>query len=173
MRRRAVIAPIVLLAGALLAWRRRRARAARTPLGPSPRPTPPRVSGAPAPAAPLAAVPPPPADSCFLSVPWTLAAAPADRAELTIRFACDERLELDRVDAQETPTQVFVTVLLRRRGAAAPDSSAGEPQEHETTVALSGPLGVRELVHAPDDPTRSDVLHAAAGGEPSAPPAYP
>ena len=168
MRRRAVIAPIVLLAGALLAWRRRRAHAARTPLGS--RPAAPRVSNVPAAAAPLAA-PPPPAGSRFVSVPWTLAAALADRAELTIRYACDERLELDRVDAQETPTQVFVTVLLRRRSAAA--NSAGERQEYETTVALSAPLGVRELVHAPDDPARPEATHAAGSGEPSAPPAYP
>ncbi len=169
MRRRAVIAPIVLLAGALLAWRRRRAHAARTPLGS--RPAAPRVSNVPAAAAPLAA-PPPPAGSRFVSVPWTLAAALADRAELTIRYACDERLELDRVDAQETPTQVFVTVLLRRRSAAAANS-AGERQEYETTVALSAPLGVRELVHAPDDPARPEATHAAGSGEPSAPPAYP
>jgi len=171
MRRRAVIAPIALLAGALLAWRRRRAHAARTPLGP--RPAPPRVSDAPAAADPLAAAPPPPAGSRFVSVPWTLAAAPADRAQLTIRFACDDQLELDRVDAQETPTQVFVTVLLRRNAAAAADDSAAEPREHETTVALSSPLGARELVHAPDDAARPDVLHGAAGGEPSNPPAYP
>ena len=164
MRRRAVIAPIVLLAGALLAWRRRRARAAPTPLGP--RPAAPQVSNAPAPAAPIT-VPPPPDGSRFVSVPWTLAAAPADHAELTIRYACDERLELDRVDAQETPTQVFVTVLLRRNSAAAAGGSAREPQEHETTVALSGPVGARELVHAPHD------LAAASGGEPSTLPAYP
>ncbi len=159
MRRRAVIAPIVLLAGALLAWRR--ARGAQIPLGS--RPATPQVSDAPAAAAPIA-VPPPPDGSRFVSVPWMLVAAPADRSQLTIRFACDDQLELDRVDAQETPTQVFVTVLLRRRTASC--NLAGEPQENETTVALSAPLGARELVHAPDD-------LAASSGEPSTPPAYP
>ena len=169
MRRFAVIAPIALLAGALLAWRRRRARATRTPL--AARPPAQTVSGAPEPAAPLAAAPPPPAGSRFVSVPWTLAAAPADRAELTIRYGCDEQLELDRVDAQETPTQVFVTVLLRQRAAAG--DSAAEPREHETTVALSGPLGARELVHAPDDPARRDDLRTTADGGPSTSRAYP
>ena len=108
-----------------------------------------------------------------MSVPWTLAAAPADRAQLTIRFACDDQLELDRVDAQETPTQVFVTVLVRRNAAAAAGDSATEPREQETTVALSSPLGARELVHAPDDPAQPEAIHTAAGGEPSNPPAYP
>lgn len=143
MRRRAVIAPIVLLAGALLAWRRRRARDARPPLEAAP-----VDARRPAPALPA---PPPPADSPFVSVPWALAGAPEDRAELRVRYAAHPLLELDRVDAQETPTQVFVTVLMRRRAAATDDGGGETAPECEATVALSGPLGARELVHAPAD----------------------
>lgn len=146
MRRRTVIAPIVPLAAALLAWRRRRART-RAALG-----TPPA-------APPLAA----PA-SAFVSVPWTLVAAPQDRPELTVRYAVLQGLELDRVDAQETPTQVFVTVLARRQP---PGDSSAFREEREATVALSAPLGTRELVHAATDPP------ASASGEPNSPSLYP
>jgi len=172
MRRRAVIVPIVLLASVVVAWRRRRARAARRPLGASPTPAP---VGARTPVASLPAPAPEPApgeppslahDLPFVSVPWTLADAPGDRAELTVRFAGHPQLALDRVDAQETPSQVFVTVLMRRRAAAA-DADGEAPPEQQATVALSGPLGARELVHAPAD------WPPAAGGEPSDPPLYP
>src|SRR5215208_1758052 len=134
MRRRSVLLPVVLLAGALLAWRRRRARAAHAPLA-----APPRV----APVALLEAPPP------FASVPWTLAAAPEDRAELTLRYACPGHMRLDRIDARETPSQVFVTVLMRRQ--APTGEGLPQQQEREAVIALSGPLGARALVHAPVD----------------------
>jgi hypothetical protein len=161
MRRRAVIASIVVVAAALLVWRRRRARA-RAPLGAAPVAQP--VTAPASRAQPAAS--PAPSGSRFVSVPWTLVAAPADRAELTLRYAVDPQLELDRVDAQETPTQVFVTVLMRPCG---PDASApaAPPQKCEATVPLSGPLGTRTLIHAPADPP------VRAGGELSDPPFYP
>lgn len=137
MRRRSVLVPIALLAGALLAWRRRRARAVHPPLA-APAPV--------APVAPAALLEPPPR---FASVPWTLAAAPEERSELTLRYACPGHMQLDRIDAQETPSQVFVTVLLSRQ----PQMEAGlaPHQQHEAVIALSGPLGSRALVHAPVD----------------------
>jgi len=171
MRRRAVIAPIVLLAGALLAWRRRRARVAREPLAAWPVAAPvggqTPIASLPAPAPDPAPVEPPPLahDLPFVSVPWTLADAPADRAELTVRFAGHPQLALDRVDARETPSHVFVTVLMRKRAAGAAGDET--PQGHKATVALSGPLGARELVHAPaDSPPTAD-------GEPGSSSLYP
>ena len=56
-------------------------------------------------------------------------------------------MELDRVDAQETPTQVFVTVLMRSRAPAG--GWFAFAREHEAVVPLARPLGERELVHAP------------------------
>src|SRR5512142_1618854 len=70
MRRLAVLVPLAALAAGLLAWRRRR-RLAPT-LAPA---VPPVPVAAPAPA-------PTPG---FASVPWELAAAPPDDAELTVR----------------------------------------------------------------------------------------
>ncbi|HXE46188.1 MAG TPA: hypothetical protein VN635_13475 [Conexibacter sp.] len=182
MRLRRVIAPIVLVAAAVLAWRRRRA-GAQPSLGAAPvaRPVPASTRRAPissppaALPAPTAPSPPPaaspaaaaPPDSPFVSVPWTLVAAPEDRAELTIRYAVHPHLELDRADAQETPTQVFVTVLMRPRAAAGEPQAP--PQEHEATVSLSGPLGARALIHAPADA----AAHDGGGGEPSDAPVYP
>jgi len=84
-----------------------------------------------------------------VSVPWALVAAPADRPQLTVRFARDEHMRLDRVDAQETPTQVFVTVLVRWQSPAGGWFAWAE--EQEATVSLSAPLGTRELVHAAVD----------------------
>lgn len=134
MRRPAtVLLSIVVLVGALV-LRRHRRRTAGTPLPVPPRATP---LGLPAPGL------------RFVSVPWTLVAAPADEPHLTIRCRADERLELDRVDAQETPTQVFVTALMRHR-TSAPDRAA-RVEEHEALVPLAAPLGERELVHAPVD----------------------
>ncbi|HEX4806376.1 MAG TPA: hypothetical protein VFU94_10785 [Conexibacter sp.] len=143
MRRRAATVSLLLLAGVLLAWWRRRAR--------TPPAAPPTGGAAPGPVPPTTV---PPASAVrFVSVPWTLAAAPDERAELTIRYAGRPDLELDRVDAQETPTQVFVTVLLRPCAAAATEPAAADgTAAHEATVPLSGPLGARELVHAPADP---------------------
>jgi len=93
-----------------------------------------------------------------VSVPWELLAAPADEPSLTIRYRSDEQIELDRIDAQETPTQVFVTALMRRRLPAG--GGFADAEEHEALVPLSRPLGERELVHAPVD-------------EPGGPPPYP
>jgi hypothetical protein len=150
MRARAVLVPIALLAGALLAWRRRRAQPGPAPLAAPP----PRIE-------PVALPEGPPG---FVSIPWTLVASPPDRPELRLRYACTEQMELDRVDARETPSQVFVTVLMHRRSTAGGGPAA--EQEHETVVALSGPLGSRALVHAPVDV-------AVPGDEPGAPPLYP
>jgi hypothetical protein len=150
MRRLAVVVPLALLAAGLLARRRRRSRARDAPLG------------AASPAAPAALLE---SGTRFVSVPWTLVAAPPDRAQLTLRYACDERVQLDRVDAQETPTQVFVTVLVRWSPASA--SRSADRREREATVALGSPLGTRELVPTPVDPDPS------AGEDPSDPPLYP
>jgi hypothetical protein len=151
MRRRAVLASLTLLAAALLLRRRR--RRAQGALAP---PVPPPPLGPPA---ALEAAP------RFVSVPWTLVDAPPERAELTLRYACAERMELDRVDAQETPTQVFVTVLARWRPPAR--AQPAWRREREATVPLSTPLGSRALVHAPTD------LDAAGGEQPGARPLYP
>lgn len=134
MRRLLVLAPLAVLAALLLARRRRQRRAGQ------PLTTPPQPS-------PLAALPEGPR---FLSVPWELAAAaPEDETQLAIRYRGDAHMTLDRVDAQETPTQVFLTVLMRWEPPA--DGSFAWEQEHEATVALSRPLGSRELLHAPVD----------------------
>lgn len=158
MRRLAVLAPLAILAAGLLAWRRRRARAtvgaplAAAPHGAALVPADPGLPAA-APALPAAA--PAPATAAaplrFASVPWDLVAAPGDRGELTIRCAVGADMALDRVDAQETPTQVFVTALARRRTDVVSGDGADAPPDREATVALSGPLGGRELVHAPVD----------------------
>src|SRR5215207_10408043 len=97
MRRLTLLVPLAVLVAVLLA--RRRLRTTTGPLQPAPeRPA-------------IAALPSGPR---FLSAPWTLTAEPpADRAELAIRYSGGEHLELDRIDVQETPTQVFLTVLLR------------------------------------------------------------
>jgi hypothetical protein len=140
VRRIAALASLAVMAAILLVrWRRTNAPAPLAPAA-SRSAIPSRPAALPAPVEPG-----PPADSPFLSVPWTLDAAPADRAELRLRCRLDADLELDRIDAQETPTQVFVTALARL-GAPAD----GE-REQAATVALSGPLGARELIHAPVD----------------------
>jgi hypothetical protein len=152
VRRRVVIVPILLLVGALVARRRRRVRAATAPLAAPPRPP--------------VALPEP--GVRFVSVPWTpVETDPAD-PRLTIRYRADERMRLDRVDAQETPTQVFVTVLMRwRPPAGGPVAFA---QDHEAVVELSSPVGTRELVHTPVD---VEPAGATTDDEPSAPPLYP
>jgi hypothetical protein len=133
VRRPAVLFSLALLAGALL-WRHRRRRTTGGSLG------------TPTPSPPLA---PPVSGVRFVSVAWTLVEASADEPSLTIRYRDDGRMELDRVDAQETPTQVFVTVLMRRQPPAG--GSPADGHEHEAVVPLSRPLGERELVHAPVD----------------------
>ena len=131
MRRPALLLSILLLAGALLMRRRR--RAAQRALAADPA------------AAPLAAPP----GARFVSVPWELVAAPPDEPFLTIRYRAGEHMELDRIDAQETPTQLFLTVLMRWQPPAAGRLAVAD--EREAVVPLSGPLGERELVHAPVD----------------------
>jgi len=79
-----------------------------------------------------------PAGPRFVSVPWTLVEAPEDQPELRIRAPGG-----GRVDVRETPTQVFVTVI------AGGETSDASPDP--TVVALSRPLGARELIHAPVD----------------------
>jgi hypothetical protein len=153
VRRRVVILPILLLTVVVLMRRRRRMRAASTPLA------------APAPAAPVALLE---ASARFVSVPWRLVEADPTVPRLRIVCSVDEHMELDRVDAQETPTQVFVTALMRWRPPAG--GSFASSREHETSVSLSSPLGTRELVHTPVD-VESAV--GPAGDEPSTPPLYP
>jgi hypothetical protein len=154
VRPRFVIVPLALLAAALLARRRWRRRAATAPLTASPE-QPPRAAAAVA--------------TRFVSVPWTLVEASASEPHLTIRYHDDEHMELDRIDAQETPTQVFVTVLMRWSPPAG--GWFARRREHDALVRLSGPLGGRELVHAPVDLDDPDA--ARGDGEPSEPPLYP
>jgi hypothetical protein len=148
MRRLALLAALAALACLVIA-RRRRLHAAR--LAPPPAP-----SGGLTPAP--AAEPPAPADhvptptapgSGFVSVAWTLVARPGEQAELAIRCHQDDELVLDRVDVQETPTQVFVTAIARR----APRAAADPPRaQASATVPLSRPLGERALIPTPVDP---------------------
>jgi hypothetical protein len=154
MCRRALVVTIAILAGALLAWRRRRARAACQP------------SPASSPASPVAPVAP---SSRFVSVPWTLVDAPPEQAELSLRYRCTGQMQLDRVDVQETPTQVFVTVLVRWTPPTG--ESTARQEEREATVTLSRPLGSRALVRAPVD--LGAGLGAPPSANPGAPPLYP
>jgi len=155
VRRRVVIVPLLLLAGVLLARRRQRVRAATTPLAAPPQ------------RAPVALLEP---GARFVSVAWTLVASNPAEPGLTISWAGDEHMELDRVDAQETPTQVFVTVLVRWSPPTGAGEGSAQTREHEAVVVLSGPLGTRELVHTPVDLA---PLGKPAGDGPSAPPLYP
>lgn len=142
MRRLALLVSIAVVTAVLLARRRRPAAA---PLAPAPeRPA-------------IASLPSGPR---FVSVPWTPVEASGDRAELTIRYRGDAHMELDRIDAQETPTQVFVTLLMAWQPPAG--GWVAWAEEREATVGLSAPLGERELLHAPVD---DDV--------PDEPPDYP
>jgi hypothetical protein len=157
-----VLLSIALLAGALLARHLRRRRALGAPLA------------APQPATALPPVSEP--ETGFVSVPWTLVEASSTEPRLVIRYVGDEHMELDRVDAQETPTQVFVTVLMRWRPPAG--GWFAYAQDHKAVVALTQPLGERELVHAPVDSDAPANPSPAAnpdpgGAEPSDPPLYP
>jgi hypothetical protein len=137
VRRPAVLLSLVVVVGALLLRRRRRQSGSGS-------------LGAPDPAPPLA---PAAGGTRFVSVPWTLVEASTREPRLIIRYRDDVHIELDRIDAQETPTQVFVTVLMRWQPPAG--GSFRDAREHEVAVPLSGPLGERELVHAPvDEPGR-------------------
>jgi hypothetical protein len=156
MRRFAVLALLAVLVGALIA-RRRRSRTAAPLEAPRQPPiavgsvpaTPPRPEPAAAPLAP---------PSGFVSVAWTLVSAPQERPELALRCPQDDELVLDRVDVQETPTQVFVTALARRQPRGDDEPAR---READATVALSRPLGGRELIPAPvDDEPDSPALYA-------------
>jgi hypothetical protein len=136
VRRPAVLISIALLAGALL-LRRRRQRAASGSFA-AHQPAPPLAPGGHA-----------ASDTHFVSVPWELVTAPADEPSLTIRYRGAKQMALDRIDAQETPTQVFVTVLMRWHPPAGGWFAYAE--EQAALVPLSRPLGERELVHAPVD----------------------
>lgn len=136
MRRRVVIVPLLLLAGVLLARRRQRLRTATAPLAAPPQEA--RVALL-------------EAGARFVSVPWTLVESDPAEPRLTIGYAGDEHMELDRLDAQETPTQVFLTVLMRWSPPAEAGGRFARTREHEAVVSLSGPLGTRELVHTPVD----------------------
>jgi hypothetical protein len=149
VRRRVVIVPLLLLTGILLVRRRRREGAASAPLAAPPQ------------QAPVALLEP---GVRFVSVPWTLVAADPADPHLRIRCRGDEHMELDRVDAQETPTQVFVTALMRWRPPAG--GPCAWTREHEAVVPLSSPLGGRELVPTPVD------VEPVDGGS-AAPPLYP
>jgi len=142
VRRPAVLVSIALLVTALLVRRRLR-----------------RTTGSPLVVArPATQLLPSVPAARFVSVPWELAAEPDDEPSLTIRYRSDEQMQLDRIDAQETPTQVFLTVLMRWEPPVGGWFAFG--MEHEANVPLAQPLGARELIHAPVD-------------EPSAPPLYP
>jgi hypothetical protein len=132
MRRasRLLLSLALLVAAAALALRRR--RATPNPLPQSP--------------APLPALPPGPR---FVSVDWTLVEAIEDGARLAIRYECLPDMELDRIDVQETPTQVFVTVLMRWQPPAG--GWFVSPEQRDARVELGRPLGERELIHAPSD----------------------
>jgi hypothetical protein len=130
MPRLRILAPIALLVAVLVARRRRRA------------PAPPLRTRVVAPALPAA-------QPRFVSVPWTLVEAPADRPELSVGFERDDSMELDRVDVQETPTQVFATVLVRWQPSEGSRFSPATTEE--ATAQLARPLGERELIHAPTD----------------------
>jgi hypothetical protein len=104
------------------------------------------------------------APSHFVSVPWVALGAPGNGAELLIRYHATAQMELDRVDVQETDTQVFVTVLMR---AEAPSGGRlADEIEAGASARLRRPLGDRELVHAPLDwsgsPSRRQQDHPAA-----------
>ncbi len=137
MRRGAVLPGLIVLAIGVVLVRLRRMRANRAAVP---------VTG-PAPAVPLPAETP--ATPRFLSVPWQLVAPPGEDAELTISFARNAHEQLDRVDVQETPTQVFVTVIVHWRLHAAGTFTA--ETEETATVPLNRPLGDRELVHGATD----------------------
>lgn len=139
MRRGSVIPGLVVLAIGVLLLRLRRARAERVPAP---------VAGAPAAPSLPVAVEPPHAPR-FLSVPWQLAAPPGDGTELEIRFARNGHEALDRVDVQETPTQVFVTVIVHWRPHVVGPFAA--ETEETATVPLDRPLGDRELIHGATD----------------------
>ena len=131
MRLRTVAAGLIALAAGVLIYRRTR---------------PPGRSAGPLCSTPVPALPSAPR---FLSVAWELVEPPADD-ELALRFQRSQHMTLDRIDVQETPTQVFVTVLVRWQPPAG-GWFASEVEER-ATVKLSRALRDREVVHAATDP---------------------
>lgn len=157
MRRGAVLPGLIVLAIGVVLVRLRRARADRVAApvtGPATTVSLPPTAAGPTDddteAAPVAA----PAPPRFLSVPWTLVAPPGGDTELEIAFARNAHEVLDRVDVQETPTQVFVTVIVRWRPHE-PGPFAAETEE-TASVTLARPLGDRELVHGAIDVDERD-----------------
>ncbi len=115
-----------------------------------------------APGAPAALPPPLPSlpaangDERFVSVPWVALDPAPGRDELLVRYRAPAAATLDRVDVQETDTQLFVTVLVRTHTQAL-DAGATEATAR---VALRAPLGERALVPAPLDwPAERSHLH--------------
>ncbi|HMJ03941.1 MAG TPA: hypothetical protein VK506_13455 [Conexibacter sp.] len=153
MRRLAILASLAALAGVLLA-RRRRLRQAMPLDAPARRSDPGLPPVEAASSEPAAGA----SRSGYVSVAWTLVSAPADRAELALRCHQDDELALERVDVQETPSQVFVTALAQHLPRDRDEPARGEA---DAIVVLSHPLGARELIPAPVD------------AEPDAPPLYP
>jgi hypothetical protein len=133
MRVRAVLPALLAAVGGVLIWRRRRAAARPARLV---TPVPPATALIPVPR--------------FVSVPWQLAAEPGDdEDELSISYARDEHMAPDRIDVLETPTQVFVTVIVSWLPPAG-GWFAWREQE-QATVQLRAPLAGRELIHAATD----------------------
>jgi hypothetical protein len=162
---RRVLALGLVVALALAVHARRRRRAAAPAHGGDRRSSRAAGDSAKAPAqAPPAPAAPDAAPSHFVSVPWVALAPAGDGEELRIRYRATAQMELDRVDVQETDTQVFVTVLVR---AEAPSGGRlADEIETDATALLHRPLGDRELVHAPLDwsgaPSRRRRDHPAA-----------
>lgn len=165
MGRIALVAVLLALAATVIA-RRRRAQARQQAAAPTDRPAPPPSKGTADAPAPDSARDATPAGLPFASVAWTLVAAPAEQAELTVECHQDDELELVRVDAQETPTQVFLTAIARRRRR-----DDGEPprERARATVKLSEPLGQRTLIATPVDAWPDDDKDGEADRSPQAP----
>ncbi len=138
MRLRAILPVLLALLAVLAVLRRRRAAALPAP----------SAAAVPAPAA-LPDPDPRPSGPRFVSVPWELAATPADAPELAIRFTRSEHMTLDRIDVLETPTQVFLTVLVRWEPPAG--GWFAYDRDEPASVALQHALGERELIHGAID----------------------
>jgi hypothetical protein len=147
---RRVLALGLVVALALAVHARRRRRAAAPAHGGDRQSSRAAGDGAKAPAqAPPAPAAHDAAPSHFVSVPWVPRGAAGDGGELRIRYRASAQMELDRVDVQETDTQVFVTVLMRAEARSG--SPLGDEIEADASARLQRPLADRELVHAPLD----------------------
>jgi hypothetical protein len=149
MRRVLALGLVVALALVMQARRRRRAGAgAHGGDGQSSRPAAPDGVTVPAQAPPAPAAHDA-APSHFVSVPWVALGAAGDGGELRIRYRASAQMELDRVDVQETDTQIFVTVLMRAEARSG--GPLGDEIEADASARLQRPLADRELVHVPLD----------------------